>query len=69
MVTEPYLSVWINAVYKDKLERFLSDVSGSPVSLSIAGDTAKKEDTESPVPLLLRRRKCGKRKILFACRS
>ena len=51
MVTEPYLSVWINAVYKDKLERFLSDVSGSPVSLSIAGNAAKKEETEKPVPL------------------
>lgn len=51
MVTEPYLSVWINAVYKDKLERFLSDVSGSTVSLSIAGDAAKKEETEKSVPL------------------
>lgn len=43
MVAEPYLSVWIHAVYKDKLERFLSEIYGSAVSLSIIGDAGEKD--------------------------
>lgn len=51
MTTVPYMIPWINAVYKTKLEKILSEKSGMPVKLVLQSqETAR-------FPLLIRYRK------------
>ena len=48
MTKEPYLTVWIEGVYKSDLERFLSDETGSSVTLVIHGGGEKAPSSDLP---------------------
>ena len=50
MTTVPYMIPWINAVYKTKLEKILSEKSGMPVKLVLQSQKNKKKHAADPVP-------------------
>ena len=50
MATVPYMIPWINAVYKTKLEKILSEKSGMPVKLVLQSQENSKVPAADPVP-------------------
>lgn len=50
MTTVPYMIPWINAVYKTKLEKILSEKSGMPVKLIIQSQENSEVPAADPVP-------------------
>lgn len=50
MVTVPYMIPWINAVYKTKLEKILSEKSGMPVKLVLQSQENSEVPAADPVP-------------------
>lgn len=50
MTTVPYMIPWINAVYKTKLEKILSEKSGMPVKLILQSQENSEVPTADPVP-------------------
>lgn len=50
MTTVPYMIPWINAVYKTKLEKILSEKSGMPVKLVLQSQENSKVPAADPVP-------------------
>lgn len=50
MTTVPYMIPWINAVYKTKLEKILSEKSGMPVKLILQSQENSKVPAADPVP-------------------
>lgn len=50
MTTVPYMIPWINAVYKTKLEKFLSEKSGMPVKLVLQSQENSEVPAADPVP-------------------
>lgn len=50
MTTVPYMIPWINAVYKTKLEKILSEKSGMPVKLVLQSQENSDVSAADPVP-------------------
>lgn len=50
MTTIPYMIPWINAVYKTKLEKILSEKSGMPVKLVLQSQENSEVPAADPVP-------------------
>lgn len=50
MTTVPYMIPWINAVYKTKLEKILSEKSGMPVKLILQSQENSEVPAANPVP-------------------
>lgn len=50
MTTFPYMIPWINAVYKTKLEKILSEKSGMPVKLVLQSQENSEVPAADPVP-------------------
>lgn len=50
MTTVPYMIPWINAVYKTKLEKILSEKSGMPVKLVLQSQENSEVPATDPVP-------------------
>lgn len=50
MTTVPYMIPWINAVYKTKLEKILSEKSGMPVKLVLQSQENSEVTAADPVP-------------------
>ena len=50
MATVPYMIPWINAVYKTKLEKILSEKSGIPVKLVLQSQENSEVPAADPVP-------------------
>lgn len=50
MATVPYMIPWINAVYKTKLEKILSEKSGMPVKLVLRSQENSEVPAADPVP-------------------
>lgn len=50
MTTVPYMIHWINAVYKTKLEKILSEKSGMPVKLILQSQENSEVPAADPVP-------------------
>lgn len=50
MTTVPYMIPWINAVYKTKLEKILSEKSGMPVKLVLQSQGNSEVPAADPVP-------------------
>lgn len=50
MTTVPYMIHWINAVYKTKLEKILSEKSGMPVKLVLQSQENSEVPAADPVP-------------------
>lgn len=50
MTTFPYMIPWINAVYKTKLEKILSEKSGMPVKLILQSQENSEVPAADPVP-------------------
>lgn len=50
MTTVPYMIPWINAVYKTKLEKILSEKSGMPVKLILQSQESSEVPAADPVP-------------------
>lgn len=50
MATVPYMIPWINAVYKTKLEKILSEKSGMPVKLVLQSQENTEVPAADPVP-------------------
>lgn len=50
MTTVPYMIPWINAVYKTKLEKILSEKSGMPVKLILQSQENSEVPAADPVP-------------------
>lgn len=50
MTTVPYMISWINAVYKTKLEKILSEKSGMPVKLVLQSQENSEVPAADPVP-------------------
>lgn len=50
MATVPYMIPWINAVYKTKLEKILSEKSGMPVKLVLQSQENSEVPAADPVP-------------------
>ena len=50
MATVPYMIPWINAVYKTKLEKILSEKSGMPVKLVLQSQENSELPAADPVP-------------------
>lgn len=50
MTTVPYMISWINAVYKTKLEKILSEKSGMPVKLILQSQENSEVPAADPVP-------------------
>ncbi len=50
MATVPYMIHWINAVYKTKLEKILSEKSGMPVKLVLQSQENSEVPAADPVP-------------------
>lgn len=50
MATVPYMIPWINAVYKTKLEKILSEKSGMPVKLVLQSQENSEVPATDPVP-------------------
>ena len=50
MATVPYMIPWINAVYKTKLEKILSEKSGMPVKLILQSQENSEVPAADPVP-------------------
>ena len=50
MTTVPYMILWINAVYKTKLEKILSEKSGMPVKLVLQSQENSEVPAADPVP-------------------
>lgn len=50
MTTVPYMIPWINAVYKTKLEKILSEKSGMPVKLVLQSQENSEIPAADPVP-------------------
>lgn len=50
MTTVPYMILWINAVYKTKLEKILSEKSGMPVKLILQSQENSEVPAADPVP-------------------
>lgn len=50
MTTVPYMILWINAVYKTKLEKILSEKSGMPVKLVLQSQENSEVSAADPVP-------------------
>lgn len=50
MATVPYMIPWINAVYKTKLEKILSEKSGMPVKLVLQSQENSEVPAANPVP-------------------
>lgn len=50
MTTVPYMIPWINAVYKTKLEKILSEKSGMPVKLVLQSQENSEVPAADPVP-------------------
>ena len=50
MTTVPYMIPWINAVYKTKLEKILSEKSGMPVKLILQSQENSEVPATDPVP-------------------
>ncbi len=50
MTTVPYMIPWINAVYKIKLEKILSEKSGMPVKLVLQSQENSEVPAADPVP-------------------
>lgn len=50
MTTVPYMIPWINAVYKTKLEKILSEKSGMPVKLILQSQENSEVSAADPVP-------------------
>ena len=50
MTTVPYMIPWINAVYKTKLEKILSEKSGMPVKLVLQSQENSEVSTAEPTP-------------------
>lgn len=50
MTTVPYMIPWINAVYKTKLEKILSEKSGMPVKLVLQSQENNEVPAADPVP-------------------
>ena len=50
MATVPYMILWINAVYKTKLEKILSEKSGMPVKLVLQSQENSEVPAANPVP-------------------
>lgn len=50
MATVPYMIPWINAVYKTKLEKILSEKSGMPVKLVLQSQENSEVPVADPVP-------------------
>ena len=50
MTTVPYMIPWINAVYKTKLEKILSEKSGMPVKLVLQSQENSEVSAADPVP-------------------
>lgn len=50
MTTVPYMISWINAVYKTKLEKILSEKSGMPVKLVLQSQENSEVSAADPVP-------------------
>lgn len=50
MTTIPYMIPWINAVYKTKLEKILSEKSGMPVKLILQSQENSEVPAADPVP-------------------
>lgn len=50
MATVPYMIPWINAVYKTKLEKILSEKSGMPVKLVLQSQENSEVSAADPVP-------------------
>ena len=50
MATVPYMIPWINAVYKTKLEKILSEKSGIPVKLVLQSQENSEVSAADPVP-------------------
>ena len=53
MTTVPYMIPWINAVYKTKLEKILSEKSGMPVKLVLQSQENSEVSAADPVPEIL----------------
>ena len=53
MTTVPYMIPWINAVYKTKLEKILSEKSGMPVKLILQSQENSEVPAADPVPEFL----------------
>lgn len=50
MTTVPYMIPWINAVYKTKLEKILSEKSGMPIKLILQSQENSEVPAADPVP-------------------
>lgn len=50
MTTVPYMIPWINAVYKTKLEKILSEKSGMPVKLVLQSQENSEVSAADPIP-------------------
>lgn len=50
MTTVPYMIPWINAVYKTKLEKILSEKSGMPVKLILQSQENSEVPAADPIP-------------------
>lgn len=50
MATVPYMIPWINAVYKTKLEKILSEKSGMPVKLVLQSQENSEVPAADPIP-------------------
>lgn len=50
MTTVPYMILWINAVYKTKLEKILSEKSGMPIKLILQSQENSEVPAADPVP-------------------
>lgn len=50
MTTVPYMIHWINAVYKTKLEKILSEKSGMPVKLVLQSQENSEVSAADPIP-------------------
>lgn len=50
MTTVPYMIPWVNAVYKTKLEKILSEKSGMPVKLVLQSQENSEVPAADPVP-------------------
>lgn len=50
MTTVPYMIPWINAIYKTKLEKILSEKSGMPVKLVLQSQENSEVPAADPVP-------------------
>ena len=50
MATVPYMIPWINAVYKTKLEKILSEKSGMPIKLILQSQENSEVPAADPVP-------------------